>query len=361
MSFVAEKNDKAAVIAQQVMHRISEANLKPNPSVYSVLYAHFTGMHPDISFKLDALAREGKELTTTVCEELFEAYLSTKREKQFIDEAVRKVQNAMAEITDMIRNSGEAHSEYNQSLIKHSGTISSATDMSEVKQMIAGLMDDTRQMIEENQKLQEKLQNSSHELQQMRHDMQHLKQETMTDTLTGIPNRKAFDVELKLRATEALEKGRPLSLIMIDIDHFKIFNDTYGHPVGDQVLRLVARTLADGLGPMEILSRYGGEEFAVIVPAAKLKDAEKIANKLRERIAAKDIINQTKNEKLGRLSISLGVAQLQPGEALSHLVERGDHALYRAKAAGRNTVVSVEYDKALPIVRHTDIVIDTNR
>lgn len=360
MTTPEDKNDKAALIAQKVMHRISEGTLRPLPAVYAVLYAHFSGQNPDITREINLLHADHKALTTTICEQLYALYLSSKREQQFVDEAVRKVQDAMNEITGIIRHSGVTHSEYNKTLIRQSDSLSSATDLSEVKNMVRELLDDTRRMVEENRKLEEKLQQSSDELSKMREDMQSLKQETMTDSLTGIPNRKAFDAELRKHAREALENNVPLCMIMIDIDHFKTFNDTYGHPVGDQVLRLVARTLSEGLKPSEILARYGGEEFAVIVPAIKLKDAEKLAEKLRQRIATKDIINLTKNERLGNLSISLGVAQLHPGESLKQLVERSDHALYKAKAAGRNTVVGVEYDKNLQPVTHNDIVIDTD-
>lgn len=358
MSLVTEKNDKAALLAQQVMHRISEDNLKPNPSVYAILYAHYTGMHPDISYQISLVEQEKKSLTTTLCEQLFDTYLSSNREKQFIDEATRKVQAVMQEISTLLSSAGVAHKEYNLNLLRQSDSLSSATDLNEVKKMISDLVDDTRRMVAENQKLEEKLQNSSHEMTKMRTDMQHLKEESVTDTLTNIPNRRAFDNALKAAAVEAMEKAKPLSLVMIDIDHFKIFNDTFGHQVGDQVLRLVARTLSEGLRPNELLSRYGGEEFAVIVPSSKLRDAEKLADKLRERIAAKDIINQSKNEKLGRLSISLGVSQLSPGESLSQFIDRADRALYKAKAAGRNRVVAIEFDRALHETRTENIVID---
>lgn len=360
MSATDNPNDKAALIAQKVMHRISEGSLRPIPAVYAVLYAHYAGQNPEVTRELNVLLGDQKALTTTICEQLYDAYLSPQREQQFVDEAVRKVQLAMNEITDMIRNSGDKHKEYNKSLLRQSDNLSEATDLQDVKKMVEELMHDTHRMVDENRKLEGKLQHSSVELSRMREDMQTLKQETLTDSLTSIPNRKAFDVELRSRAKEAVENNQPLSMIMIDIDHFKTFNDTYGHAVGDQVLRLVARTLSEGLKPSELLARYGGEEFTVIVPAMRLKEAEKLADKLRQRIATKDIVNMTKNEKLGNLSISLGVAQLHPGESLNQFVQRSDHALYKAKAAGRNTVVGVEYDKNLQPITHNDILIDTD-
>jgi len=362
VSVVTEKNDKAGFIASQVMARIAQDGLKPTPSVFSLLYSHFTGLHPELTRAIEERDAAKEPLTTDYCEQLFEKHLSTKREKAFIDEAAKKMQATMAEISEMVKGAGIVHKEYNQSLQRQSDAMEGATDLSQVKQIVESLIGDTARVLQENKNLENKLADSSHEIQQMRQDMQTLKQESLTDVLTGVPNRKSFDVELKTRAAEALDKGKPLSLIMIDIDHFKVFNDTFGHQVGDQVLRLVARTLGEGLKPSEMLARYGGEEFSVIVPNAKLRDAEKLAEKLRERIAAKDIINQSKNEKLGRLSISLGVAQLHPGEPLDNLIERSDRALYRAKGAGRNTVIGIEYDPKLHSTAHTSgIVIDAER
>jgi diguanylate cyclase len=355
-----EKTDKSAFIAQQVMNRIGQFSLVPNPPVFAVLYAHYSGLHPEISQMIDKLDREKKALTTSECENLFDKFLSHKSEKAFVEEAGRRVQAMASEIATMVRDAGIVHKEYNQTLMRQSDNLSNSTDMNEVKKLVASLVDDTRAMIEKNQKLEEKLHSSSSELQQMRQDMQNLRHEALTDTLTGIPNRKSFDVELKTRASEALSKAKPLSLMMIDIDYFKVFNDTFGHQVGDQVLRLVAKTISDTLRPTELLARYGGEEFAVIVGGAKIKDAEKLAEKIRERIATKDIINQSKNEKLGRLSVSIGVSQLEPGEPLIQLIDRADRALYKAKAAGRNTVIAIEYDKNLH-GQHGDIVIDVNR
>lgn len=357
MAVAQEKSDHAAEIAQQVMQRIAKDGLTPNPDVFSVLFAHYNGDNPEISRPIDAATREQGKLNDALCESLYDAHLSVKKERAYVTETARKVQEAIAEISNAVRGAGIAHKEYNKSLMKQSDDLNSTTDLGEIRKMVNSLVDDTHKMVVENQKLEEKLHLSSNELQQMRTDMQSLKQESLTDVLTGIGNRKFFDNELRAKSKDALEHAKPMSLIMLDIDYFKIFNDTFGHQVGDQVLRLVAKTISEGLRPTELLARYGGEEFVVIAPGLKLRDAEKLADKLRERIAAKDIVNQSKNETLGRLSVSLGVAQLHPGEPMTSLIERADRALYKAKAAGRNAVVAVEYDKSLH-AHHTDIVID---
>ena len=127
---------------------------------------------------------------------------------------------------------------------------------------------------------------------------------------------------------------------MVDIDHFKSFNDNFGHQVGDQVLRLVARTLKDGLKGRDFAARYGGEEFAIILPDTDLSAGVAVGNSLRKAIATKDVINRNTGEILGRITMSVGVAEFAGDPTLEDVVERADNALYTAKHNGRNQVAA---------------------
>jgi diguanylate cyclase len=162
----------------------------------------------------------------------------------------------------------------------------------------------------------------------------------MTDALTGIANRKHFDQALRAAATEAMEGGTPLSLAIIDIDHFKKFNDTYGHVMGDHALRLVARTLTDCIHRRDTAARFGGEEFAIVMPGTSGPAAAVLAERIRVSLASKRVIKRLTNETLGTITLSLGVATYEPGEPLRRLIQRADSALYLAKRTGRNRAVS---------------------
>jgi diguanylate cyclase len=126
---------------------------------------------------------------------------------------------------------------------------------------------------------------------------------------------------------------------MMDIDHFKAFNDNYGHQTGDQVLRLVAVTLKSNIKGRDHAARYGGEEFAAILPDTDVRGARLIAEKIRKAVHAKELLKRSTNQKLGRITVSIGAAQVQREESLHELIERADACLYAAKRAGRNRVI----------------------
>jgi diguanylate cyclase len=191
-----------------------------------------------------------------------------------------------------------------------------------------------------NSVLQERLTESSNEIQQLREDLQKLQAEAQTDPLTGIGNRKRFDNVLSELAKHTDINRTAFCLVIADIDHFKNFNDSYGHQLGDQVLRLFARTLVDTIKGRDVAARYGGEEFAVLLPDTTLANAARVADDIRQSIADKRLARRTTQEQLPAITVSLGVAQYQPGEGPDLIVRRADEALYAAKQGGRNQVAT---------------------
>lgn len=158
-----------------------------------------------------------------------------------------------------------------------------------------------------------------------------LGRQSFTDALTGIPNRRAYDQKLAEECARAKRTLAPLSLLMIDIDRFKQYNDSFGHPAGDTALQSMARVLLASLRPYDFLARYGGEEFAIILPATDLRDAILVAERVRARVARSEFPHR-------KFTVSIGAAQFDPETGLKALVLAADSGLYRAKAAGRNRV-----------------------
>lgn len=159
--------------------------------------------------------------------------------------------------------------------------------------------------------------------------------EARTDILTGLKNRRAFDEELGRQFAQRQRQGIHFSLIMIDIDHFKAFNDAHGHLAGDFALREIAQVLSSTLREMDIVCRYGGDEFAVICPGSTLHEAAVGAERVRQAVAAHAVLFK---QGEARVSVSLGIAEVISPEIAEGLIQRADEALYAAKRAGRNRV-----------------------
>jgi diguanylate cyclase (GGDEF)-like protein len=207
--------------------------------------------------------------------------------------------------------------------------------VNENQHLIASLQSKNQALLEMNRELEAKIHERTHELAEAN---TRLAQLAVTDGLTGLYNHRHFHERLTLEVERSQRSGLPLSLLMLDVDHFKQFNDTFGHPAGDEVLRQLARVLADTRRANDVVARYGGEEFAVILVDTAKFTAAKVAERVRERIAGHDFTEAA--PRAGRISASFGVATFpDDGADAEHLVRAADTALYAAKRAGRNRVV----------------------
>ncbi|MDE8345301.1 MAG: sensor domain-containing diguanylate cyclase [Acidocella sp.] len=159
-----------------------------------------------------------------------------------------------------------------------------------------------------------------------------LGQQNLTDALTGVPNRRAYDQKLAEEISRTRRTGTALSLLIVDVDMFKQYNDTFGHPAGDTALQSVARVLLSSLRPYDFLARYGGEEFAIILPSTDIADALVVAERVRRLVADSEFPHR-------KFTVSVGVARLAADGDHKALVQAADNGLYRAKTSGRNKVV----------------------
>lgn len=200
-----------------------------------------------------------------------------------------------------------------------------------------------RKVIGSNERLRDKLNDAERKLNEQAEAIRLHAADARTDPLTCLPNRRALDDELRRRASEWHRKGIPYSVTLIDVDHFKKCNDTYGHAIGDEVLRRVARVLRSALRDMDFAARFGGEEFCVVHPASTLDEAQAAAERVRQSIA--ESVLEVGNDQI-RLTVSAGGAQAMQGEEAPQLLARADAALYAAKSAGRNRV-RVNYGDSL--------------
>ncbi|MGQ0635519.1 MAG: GGDEF domain-containing protein [Planctomycetaceae bacterium] len=189
------------------------------------------------------------------------------------------------------------------------------------------------QLLEANRILQQNLTKANEEIKKQKQQLDSYMAEALTDPLTGLANRRKFDQELERRFGQWRRGGTPLSLILIDVDHFKQLNDEHGHQVGDNVLSQVADLLAQGVRQMDLVARYGGEEFGVILPGTTLSESQKVAERLRTAI---EQFKFPYGDLTLDVRVSAGLAEAMLTNDPGVLVSRADSALYAAKQAGRN-------------------------
>jgi diguanylate cyclase len=248
---------------------------------------------------------------------------------------IGEIDDVMSLLTDALGMSAN----YDASLNGASEKLSAAKTPDQVKGVVKSLLRSTREMRETNKALEERLMLSKNEISNLQQSLEAIRAESLTDPLTGLGNRKYFDRMIATAVQDALATGEPLSLLMFDIDHFKSFNDSYGHLTGDQVLRLVGMSLKQTIKGQDITARYGGEEFAVVLPSTALRQALTVADHIRRAVMAKELKKKSTGEILGRVTISVGVSMLKPGDDPDALIERADACLYAAKRNGRNRVI----------------------
>lgn len=332
---------KAQEIAVKALERIEELDLSPTPENYELWYKYYDG---DAEL-VGAIDKFSDKINEAVCSKIYRRFLQSSSHEEAIRKVSDQLQQALAEIAGLFKSVKSATNEYGDTLDGASVKIENASSLDDLSEVVSEMVQSTKKVVEYNKSLESQLSNSTQQMDELRKNLDMVRKEAMTDSLTGLSNRKAFDNYLELAMTEAREQKTTLVLLMMDIDHFKKFNDTYGHLIGDQVLRLVARSLKDGIKGRDLAARYGGEEFAIILPDTNVQGGTSVGNALRRVVERKEVINRTSGENLGQITLSVGVTEFMgASDTPEKMIARADEALYDAKQAGRNRVKA--YDPA---------------
>ncbi len=340
----SEGTKDAAKYAKAALEHMAALDVTANPQNFTIWYVYESGRDRSFVSHIDSMLANKEPFDETQLADLYAAVLRSNgagkegTREAAIDAIGSELERAMAETTEILKNAGVETEKYGETLQGVDGALQSAGSAEQIQGVVANLVEQTRKMAEQNRTANESLQQSNAEIAELKIRMADIRSEALTDPLTGLANRRAFSEELTDGMADASSHGTPLCLLMLDIDHFKSFNDTYGHQLGDEVIRLVAGSMSTSIDENGTAARYGGEEFAVVLPGISLTDAEAIAEKIREVVAGQRIVRKTSRQTLGSVTLSVGVAQYQHGQTEDDLVARADAALYEAKNAGRNCV-----------------------
>jgi diguanylate cyclase len=309
------------------------------PRAYELWYTYVTGHHPALMRAINDMLRKFGRVTQSELDEIYDRFINTNR---FTAEAER----ATVRLLSQMDNVGDALEQAKGEINEYRGVLNGSVDEMEtglneerLRSIIADLLASTRNMSRLNSKLMDQLGETKSEVTELREALESIRTESQIDPVTTLANRMFFDNAISDSVRHAQRTGDKLVVLMTDIDHFKKFNDTYGHLTGDQVLRLVALSIKQNVKGLDTAARFGGEEFAVILPGCDLRGGLQVGEQIRKAVMSRELVKRSTGENLGRVTISIGVSLLRKDDTVNSFLDRADKALYAAKRNGRNNVV----------------------
>jgi diguanylate cyclase len=306
------------------------------PENYWVWYQYISGENLPLKETIDRLQAQNKPVDEVTSQALFRRYIEA------ADHAVlNKAEGAIRKLVDGMSSSLESAdsevSRYEASLDECVEELSDDMSPDHVKNLIRALTESTKRMHEGSASLHTHLDQSREEVKLLKQELRHAKTMAKTDPMTGIANRVGFKESLEeLRSQQDAESSVEHSLLIADIDKFKNVNDTYGHVFGDKIIKVVAKALDNLTKGKDIVARFGGEEFIVVLPETGIKGGLAVSESIRKNIESGRIYNPKTKQEIERITISIGVTEFDINEPIEGVIERADAALYRAKEGGRN-------------------------
>lgn len=327
--------------ADATLKALRDRGLRPTPELYHVWFVYFAEENPEILRVIDAVQASGDHLPEDTLLQLYYRYIFDRQAADFL-------QRGMEDFSELVENSDEClntarsgMSQYAELLGRSLKTLEKHKDVGPVLSEVLEQTDEMKQTIEN---LHKRLDSYLNRVTLLQRELDETRERSYTDGLTRVSNRMYFEEQLSLLAAEydSSETPETFCVMMVDLDQFKAVNDRFGHRIGDEILVLVASMLKANIKGRDIVARYGGDEFAILLPQTPLSDAMNLASDMSTRIAAREIKAKSSGTSYGQMTISVGAAEYVANEGGAKLIDRADSALYRAKKDGRNRHFAAE-------------------
>jgi diguanylate cyclase len=340
-------HDYTLRIAEMALERIKALSLPADPQGYELWYSYATGRNPEMNRRINRALDENGSLSALELDGLYDEYLSSSCARSKLERVGTSITCEIDKIVGMLGEFIISTSRDRNECADVSKQLARSTDQDSIRAIADALINSLRAVEVRHVALEQRLSAAKAEMESLQQSLATTAIEATRDTVSGLANRRGFDSAIDQACERANGDLKPFSLLMLDIDHFKSFNDRFGHLMGDSVLSLVGVTLKQSIKGQDVAARYGGEEFAVILPDTTLRNAAVVADQIRDKIMGRVIKKRSTGESLGGITVSIGVASHRPGERPRPIIERADACLYEAKRAGRNCVRCESDDAAL--------------
>lgn len=331
MSAATEKLTNTQELCAEVLRALDGMNIPPTPEYYQVWFSHLESSNNALSTEIQSKIDAGGALDEFFLKAIHERYFELAHPPKEIEKFATQVLNQTNSLQELSRV-------FDSNTKQFSSELADASESDDAANMLNSLVGIAQDAMSRNSELEKELSNASKKIDDLQSSIDSIARDARTDFLTGLNNRRYFDDTILQLIEASLSEKTPLCMVIADIDHFKSFNDKWGHPVGDRVIKLVAEVLQESLKGKDLLARYGGEEFAIALPSTPLKNASVVADNVRIAVSKRKLVNRANNQNLGRIAMSFGVAELRDGWSAEDLYHAADMALLEAKQNGRNQV-----------------------
>ncbi len=330
--------NQAIVLLKRTLPEMSKRRVPVTPENYTVWYEYITGNNPQLAKAINSHIAANLTFTDEFNAFLYKNYIESAKSIE-IEKIQLEVRKLIEELLTDISNSGEDLSAYGAVLEKFTQQVEQENNVESIRNLVLDLIIQTRNQEESTLLMKRSLQSMTEEIHSLRKEIEKLTVASSIDPLTRVANRTKFDSELACATEASSENETPLCLVIVDIDHFKVFNDRFGHLTGDKVLKYVSAVLKKNTKGQDTVARFGGEEFALILPDTDYEAALTVANNIRKRISTQNLMDSMEQRQLGTITVSAGVAVYHRYESTDVFIQRADECLYAAKHAGRDCIL----------------------
>ena len=333
-----QSKESAAEFLRLSLAKLGQLKLPVTAINYALIYNYYSGENTQLNKRLDEIFKDSDKWSDDEAKQLFNKFVCRcdGDNNRIMEQDILSI---VAQIIGMIIDLSGRTALSSDSLESHLGKLAGSNDPGAVLHVASDIIAETRNIVDDTTKVELSLRQSSKEIEHLKDELNNARKQATVDALTGLKNRRGFDLTLNEAISSVQEGEGNFSLIIVDIDHFKKINDTHGHLIGDKVLIGIARQLFRQMRGNDYLSRYGGEEFAILLFNTPITSAFTVAENLRKSIEMLRLKHTKTGQQIGNVTISVGVASYNTGESAEDLIQRCDKALYRAKSLNRNRTV----------------------
>ena len=332
-----EPRERSAELLRLALPLMAQQQAGFHPVSFTLWYEHVAGINPELTQALAPRADGHQPLTDNEAYDLYARHIIA-RDMQMLEHLQQRLRALLEEAFQITAQASDQTGQFERSLEQTQHRLKAGVSLESVHAVVSELLSESQRMQVLTQAVVERLDLRAQEVGELRNALERAQTEALLDPLTGLKNRRAFERAVAQITAETTDGLSGAALLCLDIDHFKHVNDTYGHLLGDKVLRAVAQVLQANIKGRDLVARIGGEEFAVLLLRATQDGPHVVAEQIRAAIAQGQVRSPTAGTLVGAITVSVGVAIAGADESLETVLERADGALYEAKRTGRNRV-----------------------